>query len=52
MEDVEALYAEFAVRGARLLKPPDLADYGVREIEVQDPDGYILCFGQIVTRSA
>ena len=30
---------------ANLLKGPDLNWYGMKEIYVQDPDGYILCLG-------
>ena len=48
VDDVEALYAEFQQRGADLVGPPQLRIYGVKELEVRDLDGYVLCFGQDV----
>jgi catechol 2,3-dioxygenase-like lactoylglutathione lyase family enzyme len=45
VDDVEALYAEFHQSGADIAMPPI---YGMKEIEVRDLDGYILCFGQDV----
>ncbi len=43
--DVDALHAELAGRGATLAGPPTNAPYGLREIEVRDPDGFRITFG-------
>jgi uncharacterized glyoxalase superfamily protein PhnB len=44
--DVDALYAEFQRNGADIVMPPTTRIYGMRELEVRDRDGYVLCFGQ------
>lgn len=44
--DVDALHAELAGRGARVVKPPQDYDYGMRDFNVLDVDGNDLCFGQ------
>lgn len=44
--DADSLHAEFARRGAEIVRPPEDQDYGCRDFEVRDPDGYIICFGQ------
>jgi uncharacterized glyoxalase superfamily protein PhnB len=46
VDDVEALYIEFKERGAEITLQPTLQSYGMKEIYVRDPDGYVLCFGQ------
>ncbi len=43
--DVAALRAEFAARGLATDPPVD-RPYGMREIAVTDPDGYVVVFGQ------
>lgn len=43
--DVDALYAEFERRGARLRHPPTNYPWGSRECQVSDPDGHVLRFG-------
>ena len=45
-DDVDALYAEFRQSGADIVAPPVVRIYGMKEIEVRDLDGYVLCFGQ------
>ncbi len=45
-----ALHQEFVSRGAKILRPPSLAEYGVLEMEVCDPDGYVLCFAEVNSR--
>jgi uncharacterized glyoxalase superfamily protein PhnB len=42
-DDVDDLCAEFAQRGLHL-NPPTLAFYGLKQVFLQDPDGYELCF--------
>jgi len=48
VDDVDALYAEFQQTGADIIMPPQLRIYGMKELEVRDLDGYVLCFGQDV----
>ncbi|HIP79673.1 MAG TPA: hypothetical protein EYH07_14575 [Kiloniellaceae bacterium] len=43
--DVDVLCREFAEAGARITRPLEDAIYGMREFEVTDPDGNVLCFG-------
>lgn len=47
-DDVEALAASFTAAGVTLANGPETMTYGVREIEVLDPDGNRLCFGQVL----
>lgn len=46
--NVEALHKQFETSGANLLGPPVTKIYGLKEIEVRDRDGYLICFGQFV----
>jgi catechol 2,3-dioxygenase-like lactoylglutathione lyase family enzyme len=48
VDDVEALFEEFTERGADLLHGPVDQGYGLREIRVRDPHGYILAFGKLL----
>jgi uncharacterized glyoxalase superfamily protein PhnB len=45
VNDVDAVHAELAVRGARVIKPPQNYDYGMRDFDVVDLDGNHLTFG-------
>ena len=45
VEDADALYKEFTAKGVSVIKPIELTEYGNRDFEIEDPDGYILCFG-------
>ncbi|MGH6959683.1 MAG: bleomycin resistance protein [Dongiaceae bacterium] len=49
VRDVDDLHAEFAAKGVDIIRPPEDQDYGCRDFEVRDPDGYVLCFGQDVS---
>lgn len=48
VDDVDALHAELQQRGATIRQPPELAPYGIRELLVEDLNGYRLTFGQVV----
>lgn len=48
VDNVEALYVELDQRGAILDYGLKVADYGVKEFGIKDPDGYEIAFGQIV----
>jgi uncharacterized glyoxalase superfamily protein PhnB len=52
VDDVEALHAEFQQSGADITMPPTQRGHGMKEIEVRDLDGYVLCFGQDVALRA
>jgi uncharacterized glyoxalase superfamily protein PhnB len=51
VDDVDALYAEFQQSGADIVMAPTLRIYGMKELEVRDLDGYVLCFGEDVPGS-
>ena len=45
VQDVDALYAELVARKARVVKPPQNYDYGMRDFDVVDLDGNQIFFG-------
>lgn len=45
VRDVDAVHTELAARGARIAKPPQNWDYGMRDFDVTDLDGNQLTFG-------
>lgn len=49
VDDVDALHEELRGRGADILNPPIKTEYGLREIRVRDPDGYVLAFGKLLS---
>lgn len=48
VDDLDSLYADLQRRGAVITQPPRVAPYGLREIEVEDLNGYRLTFGEFV----
>jgi uncharacterized glyoxalase superfamily protein PhnB len=48
VDDTDALHAEFLHSGADIVAPPQLRIYGMKELEVRDLDGYVICFAQDV----
>ena len=44
--NVDGLTDEFRSHGARILRDPYETDYHIREVLVEDLDGYRICFGQ------
>jgi uncharacterized glyoxalase superfamily protein PhnB len=48
VDDVDALYDELRERGADLMHQPVEQGYGLREIRVRDPHGYVLAFGKLL----
>ncbi len=44
--DVEALYQEYVGRGVDMDTPLGERDYGMKDFDLLDPDGYRICFGQ------
>jgi uncharacterized glyoxalase superfamily protein PhnB len=48
VEGVEALHEELKARGAKILQEPITRFYKMREIEVQDTNGYVIVFAEDV----
>jgi len=48
VEGVDVLASQLRSNGARLLRGPEVAPYGMKELEVEDLYGYVLCFGEDV----
>ncbi len=46
VKDLDSLYADLQKRGATILQPPRVAPYGIREIVVEDLNGFRLTFGE------
>ena len=42
-EDADVLFQEFSKKGM-VLERPTLAYYGMKQLFIQDPDGYSICF--------
>jgi uncharacterized glyoxalase superfamily protein PhnB len=51
VDDLEDLHADLRKRGAEILQPPKMAPHGIRELVVQDLNGYRLAFGELVRTS-
>ena len=45
VEDADALHAEFRSRGVTITRGPCDQPYGCRDFDVEDCNGYRLCFG-------
>jgi uncharacterized glyoxalase superfamily protein PhnB len=52
VEDVDALYAELVARNAKVVKPPQDYDYGMRDFDVVDLDGNQIFFGMASKKAA
>jgi uncharacterized glyoxalase superfamily protein PhnB len=48
VEGLDGLYADLQKRGAVILQPPHVAPHGIREMVVEDLNGYRLAFGELV----
>jgi len=49
--DVDSLYADLQRRGAAVIQPPRIAPYGLREIVIEDLNGFRLTFGEVPINS-
>jgi uncharacterized glyoxalase superfamily protein PhnB len=47
VDDVDRLHADLQSRGAAILAPPRVAPHGIREMIVEDLNGYRLAFGEL-----
>ncbi len=46
--DLDKLHVELTGRGAKILNPPAMAPHGIREMVVEDDNGYRLAFGELL----
>lgn len=46
VEDADALYSEFQAKGVKIARAICDQEYGCRDFDVEDINGYRLCFGQ------
>lgn len=49
VSDALALLEEFRAKGAKIVRGPEDAIYDMREFEVEDINGYALCFAQDIS---
>ncbi|MFI5024700.1 MAG: VOC family protein [Alphaproteobacteria bacterium] len=49
VEGIDAFYAECVAKGARILKPLAATAWGTKDFYLEDPEGYILGFGEVTT---
>jgi len=45
VDGIETFFAQCAAKGVRIIKPLAETPWGTKDFYVEDPDGYILCFG-------
>ena len=45
VEGIEAFYADCVTNGVTILKPLANTAWGTKDFYIEDPDGYIICFG-------
>src|SRR5688572_17919747 len=45
VEGIEAFYEECVANGAAILRPLASTAWGTKDFSIEDPDGYIVCFG-------
>jgi uncharacterized glyoxalase superfamily protein PhnB len=45
VDGIEPFYAQCVANGATITKPLAPTPWGTKDFYVEDPDGYILCFG-------
>ena len=45
VEGIQAFYKQCVANGVTILRPLASTEWGTRDFYVEDPDGYIICFG-------
>ena len=48
VNDADALYKEFKAKGVKVTREIENTFYGCRDFDIEDCNGYVLCFGQDV----
>ena len=46
VHDVDAVYQELIKAGASIINEIGNREYGMRDFDIKDPDGFIICFTQ------
>jgi len=45
VDGIEAFYAQCMANGAQIIRPLTATAWGTKDFYVEDPDGYVVCFG-------
>ena len=45
VDGIETFYAQCVANGVRVVKPLAATAWGTKDFYVEDPDGYVVCFG-------
>jgi catechol 2,3-dioxygenase-like lactoylglutathione lyase family enzyme len=45
VDGIEAFYEQCVAKGTRIITPLTATAWGTKDFYVEDPDGYIICFG-------
>lgn len=45
VEGIDALYEQCVAAGAKVIRPLAPTAWGTKDFWVEDPDGYVICFG-------
>ena len=45
VDGIEAFFTQCLANGVTILKPLTTTEWGTKDFYVEDPDGYIICFG-------
>ena len=48
-DDIDALSRQFQAKGVKIVRDVSDRPYGCRDFDVEDCNGYRLCFGQLLT---
>ena len=51
MDEVDALHAEYAAKGVKIIQDLDDKPWGMREFGIETPDGHRILFGQEIGRA-
>jgi catechol 2,3-dioxygenase-like lactoylglutathione lyase family enzyme len=50
VEGIDTFYQQCVANGAKIIKPLAATEWGTKDFYVEDPDGYIICFGGAAAR--
>lgn len=45
VDGIETFYEQCVEKGARIIRALASTDWGTKDFYIEDPDGYIICFG-------
>lgn len=49
VDDVDELYEQIKLKGAKIVSPPKSMEWNLREMLVEDPDQHVIRFGQSIS---